>query len=237
MKNKASLVLVLVLVIASAGVGYLVGSTNQRTVTELPSSSSAGGLELMVSLNSTSIAPSGKLHVNVSLYNSLSSEFNLSASNGWKVRGFTIAMWPPCYFSEPVEFIVMKGNLSLAELQAASANSSTTGGGCMEGGTVAQLLFKPNSNTAVLEGIFCTASCSPFQSSTRLDSNFTIDGYWTYPINSTEVNDIFTPVDGGVQFQYPEVAPVHAQGFVPGVYTLVVSDEWGQTDIIHFFVV
>jgi hypothetical protein len=237
LKTEVSVVLVLLLVIASAGVGYFVGTTNQRTVTLIPSSSSVSGLELRVSLNSTRFSPNEKLGINISLYNSLSSPFNLSVSNDWKVLGFPVAIWSPCLYSEPVEFMIVKGNLSLAQLQIASVNSSTSGGFCMEGGSVTHLLFQPNSNTAELEGSYCIANCSPYRSTVKLISNFTVNGYWIYPMNATEANDVYTPIDGGVSFQYPEVGPVRALGFASGMYTFVAADEWGQTDIVHFLIV
>lgn len=190
----------------------------------------------MASLNATNLNPNERLGINVSLHNSLSSPFNLSASNDWKVLGFPIAIWSTCLYSEPVEFMIVKGNLSLAELQTASANSSTYGGGCMEGGSVKYLLFQPNSNMAEIGGSYCIESCSAYQNTVRLVSNFTVKGYWVYPMNATEANDVYTPVDGGVSFQYPEVGPVHPQGFVAGIYTFVAADEWGQTDIVHFSV-
>lgn len=106
----------------------------------------------------------------------------------------------------------------------------------MEGGTVTHLLFQPNSSMAELEGSSCVVECSPFHSTLKLVSNFTVNGYWVYPMNATEANDVYTPVDGGVSFQYPEVGPVSAHSFVPGIYTFVAADEWGQTGIVHFSV-
>ncbi len=35
---------------------------------------------------------------------------------------------------------------------------------------------------------------------------------------------------------YPEVSPVPAHSFTPGFYTVAVSDEWGQSTILHFSV-
>jgi len=235
-RSEVIVALLVALVAASAVTVYFVGATNQHATTPVPSSSSAGGLELMATLNATRLNPSQRLGISVSLHNGLSFPLTLSASNDWKVLGFPIALWSTCLYSEPIEFMIVKGNLSLAELQTASANSSTNGGGCLEGGSVTRLLFQPNSNIAELEGSYCIASCSAYESTVRLVSNFTADGYWVYPMNATEANDVYTPVDGGVSFQFPEVGPVNSQGFVPGIYTFVASDEWGQTYIVHFSV-
>ncbi|MGH9920914.1 MAG: hypothetical protein ACRD6W_18855, partial [Nitrososphaerales archaeon] len=37
-------------------------------------------------------------------------------------------------------------------------------------------------------------------------------------------------------FQYPEVGPFAQHGFIPGLYTLAVADEWGQAVVLHFSV-
>ena len=79
-----------------------------------------------------------------------------------------------------------------------------------------------------------------------LQSNFTVNGYWGYPLNGSEANDIFTPphptcvingVPGGcLTFNYPEVGPRTQALFSQGSYTLVVSDFLGQTDLLYFSV-
>jgi hypothetical protein len=73
--------------------------------------------------------------------------------------------------------------------------------------------------------------------SADLASNFTINGYWDYPLTAADSRDLQTPVTGGVQFQFPEVGPIAAYPFVPGVYTLAVVDEWGDSVVLHFTVV
>jgi hypothetical protein len=71
----------------------------------------------------------------------------------------------------------------------------------------------------------------------NLTSSFTIDGNWGYPINSSEAQDLLTPTQGGVTFSYPETSPIASYSFVPGVYTLAISDEWGQSLVEYFRVI
>ena len=157
-------------------------------------------------------------------------------------------MWGGCLFNEPVELVVVSGNVSLGQLSVESANSTTPTIVCLEGGFVDSLYLQPHSDRATLAGTFCTADCSPFQMSAVLESNFSVGGYWTYPLNSSEVHDIYTPVpvtcggptceaEVGYTYAYPEVGPIPAHLFAPGWYTLVVSDEWGQTVSTPFVVV
>jgi hypothetical protein len=144
--------------------------------------------------------------------------------------------------------MVVNGNYTLDGLQAASGNASFPAsglGGCMEGGSVYSLVFQGKGSEANATGQFCEASCFPDNNRYDLEANFTVGGYWAYPINSSEATDIFTPptpectssgIPDCVSFQFPEVGPFAQHGFMPGLYTLVVADEWGQTEILHFAV-
>ena len=143
-------------------------------------------------------------------------------------------MWGGCDGLEPIEFMIVKENFSLGELQAASVNSTYPGIFCVEGGGVTYVSFLPMSSNATTTGYFCIESCSPNHTSWNLSTNFSVNGYWTYPLNSSEANDIYTPVDGGVSYNFPEVGPIAQHPFIAGWYTLVVSDEWGQVVLLHF---
>jgi hypothetical protein len=222
------------------------------TTTSPGTQSSTNGLQLTASINATSLLTGQNLEIKVSLYNDLPSQLNLSTSDNWVVSGFPVAMWPGCYAvlppnnKQPIEFMIVKGNYSVNQLHTLSTNTSVPEGGCMEGGRVSHLLFSPLSSIANLTGTFCTAACFPIHNARySLTSNFTVNGYWSYPINSSEAQDILRPpnppcyVDGHpdcLTFNYPEVGPVAQQTFTPALYTLVVSDEWGQAVVIHFTV-
>ena len=205
---------------------------------------SSRGLELSVSTNAT-IREGQKLTIVMSLLNSFPSPLIVPASDDWGVNGFPVALWGSCTGLEPLEFMIVKGNYTVAALHAASANASVQEGGCMEGGSVSNLVFVGEGSDANATGQFCEASCFPDNNRVNLDTNFTISGYWAYPINSSEATDIFTPptpecTDSGIpdciSFQFPEVGPSAQHGFIPGSYTLAAADEWGQTEILHFAV-
>ncbi len=208
-------------------------------------SSSPQGVELRVRTNSTTLLVGQSLWINVSLINTLpTSNLVLTSSEDplFRVVGFPIAIWGPCLYKEPVEFMVVKGNYSLSQLEDLSQNTSSPEIGCMEGGSVNRILFTPRSEVADLNGTFCTAECSPYElPSFSLTSNFTISGYWGYPLNQSEAQDVQTPpvgVDCGscMTFNYPEVGPTPQAQFSAGQYTLVASDEWGQVVILYFSV-
>ena len=228
---------------------YVNASIGSNNVTTAFLNDSEQGLELQASVNGTTLRVGESLNINIALFNNLSTSNYVSAmpmSSGFKVIGFPIAMWGACLFQQPVEFMIVKGNYNVTQLEPLSNNSSEPSIICMEGGSVNYLVFQPKSEVAYLSGSFCTAECHPLQiNSLRLESNFTVNGYWVYPLNRSEAQDVYTPVTGcisntggcGFTFNYPEVSPSAQSLFTAGQYTLVVTDEWGQLVLLHFAVV
>jgi hypothetical protein len=200
---------------------------------------SVAGLELKASINATALRLGQRLGIAISLYNGLSSPLNLSSSDGWKVPGFPVALWPLCYRDLPVEFMIVKGNYSLGALKAASVNSTYLPRFMIHCHgpplNVEYFVFLPNSSEARLASTFCYAGCTY-----DLASNFTVNGHWSYPFDYSEAWDVWTPAanacTGCVTFNYPEVGPIAQHRFTAGVYTLVVADEWGHTIVFHFAV-
>lgn len=271
MREGVVIALIIVLVMASAGAGYYIGSTRQPASTETTSAKTTstltttppltrntmmtGGLELKVGANSTSLKVGQRLGITISLFNTLPTLLNLTATvpeanssytpQVWQVPGFPVAMWYSCVGVEPVEFMIVSGNQSVAGLHTASAATSIPQGTCMEGGWVNYVSLHPMSSNAEETGVFCTANCHPSSSPFDLVTNFTVNGFWAYPINSSEANDVNTPAQppcvesgGGVcyTYNYPEVGPIAQHLFISGWYTLVVADEWGQTVLLRFSV-
>jgi len=194
-------------------------------------------LELRVSLNTTTIGVGESLKISIILFNELPTTSNVSArSSDFKVLGFPIALWGTCYLFPPIEFMIMKGEYSLNELETLSAETAPINLGCPTGGMINSILFQPRSDVVDLYGDLCTISCFPqVINSVVQKTNFTVSGYWGYPMNTSETQDIYTPVGCcGISFQYPDVAPINQAPFTAGQYTLVVCDEWGQSLILYF---
>jgi len=265
MRNEAVAALLVIAILAGAGAGYLFGTSRQgvnNSTSAVSTQSSIDGLRLTAALNATSLKSGQRLGIAVSLYNTLPTTLNISFTgswidgeptvpSGWKVVGFPIAMWDDCVRYQPVEFMIVKGNYNLSELQAASnsteylpRNWETCNGGQLN---VDYFVFQPTSTNANLSGIECTNLCFPPKSfgSQNLASNFTVNGYWAYPLNSSEWQDTLTPdkpcslpeiCSPSVSFHFPEVGPTAQHLFISGLYTLIVDDEWGQVVILHFSV-
>ncbi|HUI23195.1 MAG TPA: hypothetical protein VLY82_02250 [Nitrososphaerales archaeon] len=260
MKSGAIAALLVVAILAGAAAGYLIGVNRQgenNSTSAVSAQSSVEGLQLKASLNATSIKLGQRLGIAVSIYNTLPTTLNISASNAWKVDGFPIAMWGECYSYPPVEFMIVKGNYSLGALQAASSSNQSVElaprlqlfcGGSFNG-NIGHFIFRPASVNANLSGVPCTNvyPCGVITDRSHdLASNFTVDGYWTYPINSSEARDLLTPskpctlpeiCSPSITFNFPEVGPIAEHQFTSGLYALVVDDEWGQVVILHFSVI
>jgi hypothetical protein len=254
MRNEILAMVVIVLVVMGLSVGYFAIMNIEQTVRSAPtgsSSSSLQGLILNANISSKTLRAGGSLGITISLYNSRPTALNLTAistknssSSYWKIDGFPVAMWGGCTGTEPVEFMIVKGNYTFGEFQAASANSYYPSIFCPEGGDVSFVTFLPKSSNVTTTGDFCIESCSPNHTSWNLRTIFSVDGYWAYPLNSSETNDIYTPATPapgcsnpcGVTYNYPEVGPVAQHAFTSGLYTLLVTDEWGQTIRLNFSV-
>lgn len=203
-----------------------------------PSESSTGGLILSTSVNATTLYPGQWLGINISLFNKSPVSNYIRTADNWTVRGFPISVWPGCLFNLPFEFTIVRGNLSLTQIKA-MGNGTGTGYYCMEATSVDHLIFLPKSSNVTLTGTYCGGACVPNQTygPYRTVSNFAVKGYWDYPVTSNDSKYLYSPYDGGVTFRYPEVGPIAAHAFDQGVYTLIVSDEWDQTVLVHFSVV
>jgi hypothetical protein len=237
--------------ISSSLIAEVGGQPGSQPSTSTPAVSSvlaSNGLRLTASISSAKIEVSQSLNISVSLSNALPSVNTVVPSNLTAFQGFPVAFWPTCFGTPPVEFVALRGNYSAADLRE---DGNTTGPSpsvaCAEYGLrygllISDFVFQPGSDRAVLTGVFVSAVGSNLNATRGpydLASNFTVDGYWSYPFTGSESQDLLTPVGGGpgTGFVYPEVGPVADHPFAVGVYTLMVEDEWGQVVILHFTVV
>ncbi len=246
----AVIFVVLGAIVASA---YLAkeSSRTQTSTSDSVSATSPNGLRLTLSLPASSIFAGQKLNVSIGLFNALSTPLDVLAGNprgvpqapNWTLEGFPLEIWPACYSTMPIVFAVMSGNYTIGQIRAMNGNW-TTGGeqatGCTAAGLVYNAVFEPHSDRANLNGTWISGSIAPDQSlgSYSLESNFTIGGYWSYPLTvSSSTQDMLTPVNGSYAYFYPETTgPGGYSPFTSGVYTLAVDDEWGQIVEMHFTV-
>ena len=183
------------------------------------------------------------MNISVSVFNTLLVADAVPPSDTWVLQAFPIAVWPTCISHLPVGFVVVKGNSSVGALGTMAANSTLEGGlsvACNEETQISQITFQPHSDQTNVTGVDYTVGVSTVTLGYyHLASSFTVSGYWDYPLTAAEGSALFTPDRGGqgTWFAYPEVSPTAGHAFVPGTYTVVVEDEWGQIELLHFAVV
>ncbi len=240
----AAIALVLVAAIGVAALRTFSMARSAEINSTSAAATSSNGVELKASVNSTTLAEGQVLNVSISLFNTLSALNNVTTSNDdWMMHGFPVAMWPPCTDNLPVEFDILAGNYNDAQIQAMNPDyGNATSYTCAESTSVQYVAFQPNSDSVNLTALVGVNDYlhSRMVGSYDLDSNFTVSGYWWYPVTSADEGDLNTVVPGSAPaqytFQYPEVSPTDSTPFKPGAYTLVVGDEWGQVVLIHFLV-
>jgi hypothetical protein len=154
----------------------------------------------------------------------------------WTFYGVPIATWPECDghpydWPYPISVVVLSGNYTGQQLT--SLANITLPLPC-DGGfspSVPYVTFEPNSDvvnlTAQFDGGVGIRPIGQFQ----LASNFTVSGYWNLINLAGQANSSYVcePAASNSCASLPPSTP-----FGPGVYTIGVSDEWGQYDVLHF---
>lgn len=208
---------------------FTVSGTASGTQTEAMDSA---GLVLSLSDNAVngSVPENTLLTFTVAIYNPAAQVLNLSGSLAemrFPFIGFPIAPNPQCLWGAPLEFVVLQGNYNASSIAATLPKGAPTWIACSEGGRpVDWYAFQPQSQQAVLRGVFCSLCSSEndfVTDSGPYFSNATLffSGYY----NSSQL-----PQGGSMPFYGTPTE------WTPGVYTLAVGDAWGGLAILHFSV-
>ena len=194
-----------------AGCGKLTTQTTSTTLTGVNSASSqsANGLELSLSLDTTTY----KLYQDVSIVidekNTLSKTNNVPVANKWRLIGLSSG---PCTQGFPVGIAVFSGYYSSTDVLKGTPlvifNPNQVYN-CPIEIIPDSYSFQPSSDIADL-----VASSGPGIPNVKrqIQSTITLSGYWNNGANSKFTN------------------------FGPGIYTIVGGDEWGALVVLHFTV-
>jgi hypothetical protein len=185
-------------------------TTTKSDIVDSASSTSANGLKLSLSVDST---PNVQHQISITLdeINILSEINNVPVSDNWQYKGLGVA---PCDFTSPYGIAVFRGDYT-------SSNFSTgtpltlydphVTRLCPTNYPVISYSFQPSLDWVhVIEN-----PANSINNSQQMQYEITIDGYWpddNYTSNSQLTN------------------------FAPGVYTVVGGDEWGALVVVHFTV-
>lgn len=174
------------------------------------------GLELDLSVNSTTIQSGQAINVSVSITNTLQSLNNVSANLFWalpSLANFSSSPFPcPQWYS----FLVFSGYYTVSDISKASDPLYLFPPGVEIScpfRTFSQFIFHPLSSQ------FNTSTTNPpdFDLVDNSNQTFSITGYYTTAQGYVTSNGILPPPP-----------------FPQGVYTIVAGDEWGQLVLLHF---
>jgi hypothetical protein len=202
------------------------------------------GLRLSTFINATDLTVGENLNISISLFNTLSTansfwpqqSFSHSQSGeegNWTFHGIPVATWVECShefdfdWPMPIEVVVLSGNYTAQELPS-NVNMTTPYTCGITSPSIPTYTFEPNSDLINATGFFDGGAGTRPIGQFRLSSNFTMSGYWSVTSLASGDPSICEPAVSN------RCAPPPLIPFVPGVYTVGVSDELGQFNVLHF---
>ena len=237
----ALLVIVAVAAIEFDGSASTRGTSTTRTTasTSIPlsppfvgdnSTTDSNGIELSLSLNATSLGVGQALLINTSLYNGFPRPNTLSLNNNsWTFQGVPVGYWSPCYVNSyatsAAELVVLRGYYVAQNISNEAMTRFSYAGTCHEFVSLDNVIFQSQSSLANLTGSGLSNHLDQI-GPLDLSTSYSASGYFLLG-NST------SPVINGATAEDSYLA---TQPFTPGVYTVGVADEWGQSVILHFVV-
>jgi len=192
-----------------------VATSSSNSLNEsVKTTNSTVGLELLLSVNSTTIPSEDSVDVSASVINTRPTPANVSASSHWPIQGLVSGL---CDFGPgPVGIAFFRGYYGMNNLSSAMGINVWPPVGCPASDflNATSFLFLPNSDVANYSGYFGSHANSTRATRSTL---VTVDAS-PYAANDT-----------GLYFSLGSA--------LPSTYTLAAGDEWGQIVLLHFNVV
>jgi hypothetical protein len=262
MKSGATALVLIAVIIVSAGAGYLLGANNQRTTTSVStvistttlyegpltfsSPISQSGLQLQIRLNSTTIQFGRAMMAQVLLLNTLPANLTLIppySSNSdismWGGNDFLCGNVPIWSHGGLVGFALFKGHVSSANLSSAGnplVLAPPVVIGCITELSPSSVVMLPSSDIAI--GYFNSSSLGPDRRQVLTNAS---TGYCTVQQNSATCGDLngalfgyWGPSVTGGQPENATTSSPYFHYFPVGQYTLVAEDLWNQTVFAYF---
>jgi len=265
MRDGVVVVILVIVIIGGAGVAYFAGVSNQKTTTSVStvtstttvyeristysSPVSSSGLQLQITLNSTSVRYGGALAAKVTLLNTLTSNITLKPRyspklSNWEANDFLCGNSPDWGEKWALDgFAVFSGHFTAANLSSVGSQlvlAPPVAIGCISSPNPNTVIMLPESDTAVAQYNLSslpaevrqtlinasTLSCAPNGHGATMcgDLYGALFGYW----------DASTPMMG---IQDANTSSPYFHPFLPGQYTLVAEDQWNLTSFAYFEVV
>ena len=220
MRREMIAALLAIIIVASAGIGFLVGSTNSHNITETQTSprtlsdcgfsvsctaSNPSGLIFALSINSTHVKSNGSFNFVVTLVNPTNHTITLPNSNEWYLPSLRDTI--PCWGGTiPWGFSVYRGYYTAANVSSA---------------------------TDVLYPDVYPACITPPKVSSFSVPALSARG----PIRQTIASSIYAIDVDYVTNGATNIIVLSLRSSTPSVYTMVAGDVWGDFVILHFSVV
>jgi hypothetical protein len=254
MRKEAIAAVLVIAIIAGAGVGYFVGvnkGVTRTTTVYLRTSTysspvSSLGLELQITLNSTAIQYGGALAAKVALLNTLSENLSLaprysSVLSSWEANDFLCGNSPDWGDKWAVDgFAVFSGHFTVANLSSAGSQlvlAPPVAIGCISRPNPNTLVMLPKSDVAV--ALYNLSSLPP--EVTRTLINASTLSCAPNGRGATACGDLDGALFGywdfsspGMSVQDANTSSPHFHYFSPGQYTLVAEDLWNDTTFAYF---
>jgi hypothetical protein len=210
-------------------------------------SNSTLGLELLLSVNSTTIPSEDAISISASVVNTLPTSNNLTASDDWAIQGLSSGSCDPQGNStdklfDPVGMTVFRGSYGLQNLSDAGrplfvwaivscpADFVFVGNQTYIQTNVTSFSLLPGSDNGTYAGFYGVPGPQP--------PPVCNSGICTYPPNSeTYAKGVFPTrmISGGAIYAANGTGFYNSLGSaLPSNYTLVAGDEWGQIVLAHF---
>jgi hypothetical protein len=158
--------------------------------------------------------------------------------------GVPVSTWPECSTTGlhegwlyPIDILIINGTYTAQQLSSL-ANVSLSAGPCATSYVFPTYTFDPSSNlvniTYIADGGAGFGNSGIYRAATSL----VVGGYWN--LTSLQQNAKASDADQTADYcisavalfcRIPQSSPLSA-----GAYTIGVSDEWGQVDVLHFSV-
>ena len=214
--GAAILFLGIVLLLAGCGNSFTLPSSRMTTNlsgVNSASSKSINGLSLSLSLDSTTYQPGHEITIILDEVNTLPNMNNIPKSDNW---AYDHLQRDPCDFISPFGAAIFRGDYTSLNFSAATPLTIYDPHAtrlCPTNAPIISYSFQPSSDTA---NVIEDSNLNPGNNSRQFKYEVTIKGYW--PDND-----------------YHSTSQLI--GFVPGIYTVVAGDEWGNLVLLHYTVI
>jgi hypothetical protein len=180
-------------------------------------STNSSGILLEEGINASVITEGEWVNVSLSISNTLPVANRLNSSFGFPFVGAQVDFTAPftCITPEPAMLVIMPGNYTLDDLRKV-ANSTSY---CPNSPQLPPITFEPDSENATITG------ANPLTNVPEDPGPYRMAFNWTIPGSLSSSPELFSATGFG------DMTP-----FSPGVYTIAVSDEWGQAVVLHLLV-